>query len=77
MRPITDFELQGIQIKNRIHFLERPILLGFDLVDDFIGDNGNQARETSTWVDLFQMLLNLTSRSPSGLKGVLASKLLA
>ena len=62
MRSVSDFELQGVQIKDRIDFLERPVLPGFDFLDDFIGDTGYQSRRDFHLVDLFQMLLNLARR---------------
>ena len=56
---IADFDLEGIQIDNGIHVIQRPGLPGFDLVIDRMGHRRNESSGDLCPVNLLDVFLDL------------------
>jgi hypothetical protein len=72
---IPDLEPQGIEIHDRIHGFQRPLLPLIDLGQHFIGDGGNPVRRHIQPTQLQRVILDLARHR--GLQALVRSQLVA
>ena len=64
---VTDFDMDAIEIDDRIHCIERPGLPLLYFIHDTVSDRGNKRRRHFCAIHLGEVLLDLTHRQTTGI----------
>src|SRR5439155_22147171 len=62
---VADLDDQGVEVDDRVERLQGPVLPRLDVVEDRVGDLGDQLRADLGAVDLGQVALDLADRQPA------------